>query len=429
MAANAPYYQMRSGQFTAAPNSANTMSSNFASEDDKYELPAAVVASPHDNLHSPLYPEHATLQISEEPSLNTNEENHNLADLLEAATTAAGQTSQAMGPAKATTAYEPVHNTGKRKRMSSPLPGDATMSPSTEESSIAKRRRIDVPTDPLLQHNARGNAESTSALPSTELPLNDTRTAAVHSAAAIFRRASEKTPRKYTRPPMSKLFMSLQLSPESFLQLQAQAKAYMLDSSQPERQSCVGNRGRGDSDMVKLRLFNCVRDFLSSGVGEQYFGEHVQKPGEREAMEAARALGEDKIPSHSERLIWPKDGNKIISLVTPLMRRMVTNERQRMYAIETRKGGAKKKEKDDSVEANLPASGYSTVNDVQVQQSPPAVDPTLSQHHLSQSPSPSIVGFVAKDPSVDASATRSVSEDLRDASNLPVSTSAYSSCE
>jgi hypothetical protein len=142
---------------------------------------------------------------------------------------------------------------------------------------------------------------------------------------------------------MSKLFMSLQLSPENFLHLQAQAKAYMLDPAHPERQKCVGNRGKGDTDIVKLRLFNCVRDFLADGVGEKFFGEDVEKPAEMEAIEAARALGEHEVTTDG-KLTWPRDGNKIISLVTPLLRRMVTNERQRMYAIETRKGGGKKKE-------------------------------------------------------------------------------------
>lgn len=192
--------------------------------------------------------------------------------------------------------------------------------------------------------------------PANESLLHDARAAGVHSAAALFRRTSEKTNRKYTRPPMSKLFMSLQLTPENFLLMQAQAKSYMLDTAHPDRQSCVGNRGKGDTDMVKLRLFNCVRDFLSGGAGQQFFGENVDKPGENDAVEAARALGEEKAPTE-DRLLWPRDGNKIISLVTPLLRRMVTNERQRMYAIESRKGGAKKKEA--SVEA-APTPGNNT---------------------------------------------------------------------
>lgn len=180
---------------------------------------------------------------------------------------------------------------------------------------------------------------------------------------------------------MSKLFMSLQLSPENFLQLQAQAKTYMLDSTHPERQNCVGSRGKGDNmDMVKLRLFNCVRDFLNDGSGEQFFGEHVDNPDEKEAMEAARALGEDKIPNYKERLVWPRDGGKIIHLVTPLMRRMVTNERQRQYAIETRKGGTKKKGRESSIDdATQPPNSPSTHNIEQQLQS--AFDPNLIQPH------------------------------------------------
>ncbi|KAJ4383929.1 hypothetical protein N0V86_000772 [Didymella sp. IMI 355093] len=195
----------------------------------------------------------------------------------------------------------------------------------------------------------------------------------VHSAAALFRRTSTNTTRKYTRPPMSKLFMSLNISPENFIALQSLAKAYMLSPTHPERQSCVGNRGKGDTDMVKLRLFNCVRDFLADGVGEQFFGEHVAKPGEKENSEAAAALGEKE--AEGEKLVWPRDGNKIISLVTPLMRRMVTNERQRLYAIDTRKGG-KKAEKESSAEAQS-APGTPARDVHQPQQT--VLDPTLQR--------------------------------------------------
>lgn len=76
--------------------------------------------------------------------------------------------------------------------------------------------------------------------------------------------------------------------------------------------------------MVKLRLWNCVRNFLEAeGNGERFFGENVVNEG----------MG-------ARTYIWPRDQQKIISLVIPLLRRMVTNERQRQYAIETRKGGA-----------------------------------------------------------------------------------------
>lgn len=151
--------------------------------------------------------------------------------------------------------------------------------------------------------------------------LSEARAVGVHSAAALFRQPS--TNKKYTRPPMSKLFSSLELSPENFLHLQAAAKSYMLDDQHPERRDCVGQRGKGDTEMVKLRLWNCVRHFLEAeGNGERFFGENVVNEG----------MG-------PRTYVWPRDQQKIISLVIPLLRRMVTNERQRQYAIETRKGG------------------------------------------------------------------------------------------
>ncbi|KAL4902577.1 hypothetical protein BDW74DRAFT_60791 [Aspergillus multicolor] len=151
--------------------------------------------------------------------------------------------------------------------------------------------------------------------------LADARAVGLHSAAALFRQTS--TNKKYTRPPMSKMFTSLELSPENFLHLQAAAKAYMLDDRHPERRDCVGQRGKGDTEMVKLRLWNCVRHFLEvEGNGPRFFGEHVVNEG---------------MPPRT--YVWPRDQQKIISLVIPLLRRMVTNERQRQYAVETRKGG------------------------------------------------------------------------------------------
>jgi hypothetical protein len=352
--ANGPYYQMRSGQFITTSNSANAAPPQFVPDGDEYDLSTSTaVASPHSHLHPHMYTEHSARQTSADHTL---EENHNLVELLEAAT-AAGQVVEAMNVDNAVTRTPAPQGRSKRKRPYSAPVQDASLQ--ADETSKAKRQRLGGSTDPQLQENdrdMRGTSADGSVLPSSESLLNDARAAGVHSAAALFRRTSEKTSRKYTRPPMSKLFMSLQLSPENFLQLQASAKAYMLDASHPERQNCVGNRGKGDTDMVKLRLFNCVRDFLNDRVGEQFFGAHVEKPGEKDAIEAARALGEEKTPDAGERLTWPSDGNKIISLVTPLMRRMVTNERQRQYAIETRKGGSKKKDKEDSVEATEQAN-------------------------------------------------------------------------
>jgi len=315
MVANAPYFR---GHFSSTNVS-------FAPPGiDENEAPLSTAS-----INAVLHPD----RQPSETLISSLEENHNLVELLEAATTAAGQAVTTMGNSK-----------GKRKRTSD--------SPGFEEevASQSKRARADALTDPQLegesarqkqrqtvQRYVTGNGDgSDGPVTLAEIPPG------VHSAAALFRRPSETT-QKHTRPPMSKLFMSLQLSPENFLLLQAQAKAYMLDPAHPERQSCVGNRGKGVSDIVKLRLFNCVHDFLKGGAGEQFFGAGVEKPGKSDTIGAAQALGEE--PALTEgKLVWPRDGNKLISLVTPLLRRMVTNERQRMYAIETRKVNARKKE-------------------------------------------------------------------------------------
>lgn len=197
-------------------------------------------------------------------------------------------------------------------------------------TSTRKRKRTSEASPQEQNSPPRGyrqaDEDDHSTLEIRELPpqssISDARAAGVHSAAALFRRPSASS-KKYTRPPMAKMFASLELSPEDFLHLQAAAKGYMLDRSHPERRDCVGQRGKGDSELVKLRLWNCVKDFLEiEGHGEKYFGADV--PGD-EGMQRT--------------MTWPREKNKIITAVTPLLRRMVTNERQRQYAVVTRKGG------------------------------------------------------------------------------------------
>lgn len=357
MSTSAPYYQVRTGQLSTDTHSSNAAGPSGLLQDGAYShAPSPTVEQSAGNQQLPAYSEIAARRPEADKKHNDAEENHNLAELLEAATTAADQDAVSMHPpATAATVSHPKSH--KKRRVGSGKDPNTSTSVQTSfedhASPATKRRRIDASsTDPILQSRdddvtMQSPASKNSHSPSRDL-LIDARAAGVHSAAALFRRTSTNTTRKYTRPPMSKLFMSLNISPEDFIALQSLAKAYMLSPAHPERQSCVGNRGKGDTDMVKLRLFNCVRDFLAEGIGEQFFGEHVAKPGEKENNEAAAALGEKG--AGGEKLAWPRDGNKIISLVTPLMRRMVTNERQRLYAIDTRKGG-KKTEKESSAEA------------------------------------------------------------------------------
>lgn len=144
-----------------------------------------------------------------------------------------------------------------------------------------------------------------------------------NSASVLFREPSEKS-KKYSRPPLGKVFTSLELAPEAFLRLQHAAKLYMLDDEFPERKDVVGHKKlSNNNDVAKLKLYECVEDFLQQdSIGEQFFG---------------HSSSEATPDAQPRTFFWPEDRNKIVKLLMPLLRKMVTNERQRIYAAETRK--------------------------------------------------------------------------------------------
>lgn len=77
---------------------------------------------------------------------------------------------------------------------------------------------------------------------------------------------------------MSRLFTSLETTPELFLAMQTAAKNYMLDEKYPHRRECVGSKGSRESDVVRLKLFSEVESFLENqGWAEKCFG--VNSPG------------------------------------------------------------------------------------------------------------------------------------------------------
>ena len=174
-----------------------------------------------------------------------------------------------------------------------PAQADELQQASSPKLTRKRKRASNFDSDPTTYEGQQTNGTGVSRQEqNSQLALSEARAAGVHSAAALFRRPSASS-KKYTRPPMSKLFTSLELSPENFLHLQAAAKTYMLDPNHPERRACVGKRGKGDTDMVKLRLYNCVRDFLElEGHGEKFFGEHIASE-----------------ESEGRRLVWPSEKN------------------------------------------------------------------------------------------------------------------------
>ncbi|KAL9623786.1 MAG: hypothetical protein Q9160_002017 [Pyrenula sp. 1 TL-2023] len=232
---------------------------------------------------------------------------------------------------------------------------EGTMGKRPLRRSSTRKRKRDQASVPALEKPVEEETVPQGEEDTPSVDLVDARAAGVHSATALFRQPSASS-KKYTRPPMSKMFTSLEISPENFLHLQAAAKNYMLDPAYPDRRDCVGQRGRGDTDMVKLRLWNCVKDFLGKeGNGERFFGENTINEG-----------------MTGNKYIWPRDEAKIIKLAMPLLRRMVTNERQRQYANTTRKGGGDKRRSrngeahDDATNAHHPLGLFSSLLDLNI---------------------------------------------------------------
>jgi hypothetical protein len=248
-------------------------------------------------------------------------------------------------------------------------------------SALGKRKRDD---GVLEQVSAAFDDDLGEGAPHPTTPSTSSQLQS--SASILFREPSSKS-RKYSRPPLGKVFASLELAPENFLRLQNAAKAFMLDEAHPERREVVGHKKNiGGSDVAKLNLWNCVEEFLTvHGYGEKYWA-----PG----------AGDD-IPGAPQRtLFWPQDRQTIIKMLMPLMRKMVTNERQRMYAAATRKQGTGKNgvdeqtpvepdesnvAEDDTVNATGPEPGNH-----QVDSQPPVSVPrtNLSSSNNESHPSP-----------------------------------------
>ena len=177
MVTNAPYYQLRGSQLESAPNGTNA-TSQFVPDDNEYDLsPSAAINSSLDHLQTSVYPESSARQASMDNAL---EENHHLAELLEAATTA--QTMTVSDTDAATTVD------GKRKRASQVPDNNSTdyevnMEPST------KKQRIVISTDPHLVESVlhlHDDAANIDTSPLDESFSNDAPTASVHSAAGPF---------------------------------------------------------------------------------------------------------------------------------------------------------------------------------------------------------------------------------------------------
>ncbi|KAH6681930.1 hypothetical protein B0J14DRAFT_557341 [Halenospora varia] len=288
-----------------------------------------------------------------EQQLNPGGSNDTIASLLEAAATADGERTQDASQANHTQPPQQPHQSHQNQQLQSlhgspssrntVTPVIENKTPPPNASSPSKRKRSDnlgfiknsKRQRKVIDQDERQIAlqrEIWDASPDEEEyksegerlrwqdeePEVDARAMGLHSAVALYRKPSAAS-QKYTRAPMSKLLTSLELSAQEFVKLQSAAKTYMLAPDHPERRDCIASKLKGDNDMIKLKLFSTVEHFLEiEGWGERCYGKH--------------SMGADK-----RKLQWPLHRNKIIPLVTPLLRRMVTNERQRQYAETKRK--------------------------------------------------------------------------------------------
>jgi len=302
--------------------------------------------------HPPNYPDPAR-------STAPADVNNHLHDLIQAATNAAVQEQPPHGNSQPA-AYQlddllestQQYPSNDAINLSTPQVTPASEGFFTLEPRGARKRKLSSlnARQPISADRGTGMLITQEYKPSTSKHLTDARANGVHSAAALFRAPTDK---KSTRPQMSKMFDSLGLSPEDFLRLQAAAKKYMLDPEHPERRDCVGNRGKTDTGQVRLELHKCVRDFLDGGAGAIFFSSQPQ----------SQPAGEDAQDSETRPrdCFWPEDKEQIVKLCTPLLRRMVTNERQRQYALETRKStkspGETMPEVDRNVRENIASRG------------------------------------------------------------------------
>jgi len=251
-----------------------------------------------------------------------------LQDLIEAATDVAGDervdhgciSNQTVAAASGPDSASPR----SKRRQHNLAEGDRDIEERYDLPSEHNKKRQKRAVGPIADVTSSGLLHQTQ-----DSPLLSTTSAArlaeAQPAPAIFR---APTGRKSTRPAVAKEFRNLELCPETFHKLQAYAKKYMLDPAHPERKTYVGNRGQTDTAQVRHDLQRCVREFLEDGPGDEFFG-----------LDSTGPTGEEQSGGASRSFSWPVDKDLIIQLCSPLLRRMVVNERQREYALKTRREG------------------------------------------------------------------------------------------
>lgn len=115
--------------------------------------------------------------------------------------------------------------------------------------------------------------------------IDDARSLGIRSVLPLFRKSTEAAEKSTRKPPycqsktdtntyvgksVAEQLVSMQISAEWYLQIQAAAKEYMLDVRYPERMGAVGFKTRAGADSSDI--FNCCLKFLEQEWGENCWG-------------------------------------------------------------------------------------------------------------------------------------------------------------
>ncbi|KUJ20922.1 uncharacterized protein LY89DRAFT_778568 [Mollisia scopiformis] len=173
--------------------------------------------------------------------------------------------------------------------------------------------------------------------------------------------------RRRSRLLMKEIYKELEVTPHEYLELQNAAKDYMLDPQHPDRLECVGSKVRKPG-LTKMKLHQCTLAFLrDEGWGDYFWG-----------SEAPGASLPDR------KLIWPEKSNRIISAIGPLLRRVISNQRQKQYgkAQRQKKVTAATQVSGDEVPSksakSTPQLGYQHAGTTTASNAPIDLDPALS---------------------------------------------------
>jgi hypothetical protein len=155
---------------------------------------------------------------------------------------------------------------------------------------------------------------------------------------------SGDTPRRSSRPAVDVIFNGTQLAPMPYIKLNDDVHAFMINTDHPERLDIIGTKRRiGSLEAAKNKLHDLAEQFVSEGAGENFY--------------APNAYAD--VPNAPVRtMFWPQNYHDIVRAIKPIMRKVVTNERARVYQANRRdeRAAQRRNEEAEQATAHIPAA-------------------------------------------------------------------------